>query len=139
MFCPLTEETFPKSGCAWEPEGQGEAGVVAEARDVLPKHRRHQGRQEGAGVDGKVEEGEVGLELALLLRQLELVGPEGRDARLDTACGAPRASSLPRAQWRQNFVLIRHPRPLKVAFFGNLSVSGVFGREASSTQLLIAY
>ena len=54
-------------------KGQGVAGVVAEALDVLPDLGREDGRDEGAGVDCEVEDREESLQLPLLLWQLELV------------------------------------------------------------------
>ena len=54
-------------------KGQGVAGVVAKALNVLPDLRGEDGGDEGAGVDGEVEDGEEGLQLPLLLRQLELI------------------------------------------------------------------
>ena len=53
-------------------KGQRVAGVVTEALDILPEHGSDEGGDEGARVDGEVEDGEEGLQLALLLRQLEL-------------------------------------------------------------------
>ena len=66
-------------------EGQAVAGRVAEALDVLPDDGRDEGREEGAGVDGKVKHGEKGLQLPLLLGQPELVAAEGGHAGLDAA------------------------------------------------------
>ena len=54
-------------------KGQGVAGVVAKALNVLPDLRGEDGGDERAGVDGEVEDGEEGLQLPLLLRQLELI------------------------------------------------------------------
>ena len=54
-------------------KGQGVAGVVAKALNVLPDLRGEDGGDERTGVDGKVEDGEEGLQLPLLLRQLELI------------------------------------------------------------------
>ena len=54
-------------------KGQGVAGVVAKALHVLPDLGREDGRDEGAGVDGEVEDREESLQLPLLLWQLELV------------------------------------------------------------------
>ena len=54
-------------------KSQRVAGVVAKALHVLPDLRGEDGRDERAGVDCEVEDGEEGLQLALLLRQLELV------------------------------------------------------------------
>ena len=58
---------------SWDAEGQGVAGVVAEALHVLPDLRREDGRDKGAGVDCEVEDREESLQLPLLLWQLELV------------------------------------------------------------------
>ena len=66
-----------------DPEGQGVAGCVTEALHVLSEDRRHDGADEGAGVDAEVEHGEEGLKLALLLRKLELVTTKGGDTGLD--------------------------------------------------------
>ena len=66
-------------------EGEGVAGVVPETFDIFPDPGSEDGGDEGAGVDGEVEDGEEGLELSFLFRQLELVTAERRDAGLDTA------------------------------------------------------
>ena len=65
-------------------EGEGEALVLAEAR-LLPEDGRQDGGDHRAKVDGGVEDAEEGAHLGVLLGQLELVGAEGDDARLDAA------------------------------------------------------
>jgi len=68
-------------------KGQRIASFLSEAFDVLSEDGGDERGNEGAGVDGEVEDGEKLGELELLLGQLELVTAEGRDAGLD-ATGA---------------------------------------------------
>ena len=53
-------------------KGQREAAVLSKAL-LLPEDGGDEGAEEGAAVDAEVEDGEEGLQLQSLLRQLELV------------------------------------------------------------------
>ena len=53
--------------------------------DCSPEDRSDEGADECAAVDGKVEDGEEGLKLSLLLGQLELISSKSGDAGLDAA------------------------------------------------------
>ena len=67
-------------------KGQGETRLLSEAVHLLAQVRRHVGGNERTGVDCEIENGEELLELFLLLRTLELVASECRDARFDASC-----------------------------------------------------
>ena len=69
----------------WNSEGQRVTALVAEAVDVLAEDGSEEGGDHRAGVDGEVEDGEEGLELPLLFRELELVTAERGDAGLDAS------------------------------------------------------
>ena len=55
----------------------GQPGVLTKALNILPDCWGEDGRDEGARIDGEVEDGEESLQLAGLLRQLELVATKG--------------------------------------------------------------
>jgi len=68
-------------------EGKGVASAIGriKAHNVSLQDGCDDGGDESADVDGQVENGEKGLQLSLLFRQLELIPSEGSYARFDTA------------------------------------------------------
>ena len=95
----LTDSDDHKNGR--DAEGQWETGLLAETLNVLAENRRQEGRDERAGVDGEVENGEELLELPILLGSRELVASESWHARFDTP--RPEGDHRQTQQWKRTF------------------------------------